>query len=128
MSGHGEKLTRRQEQAIACLLAEVTVERAARSARVGVATLGRWLKVPSFQQAYREARRQVVEAAVANLQRSAEGAAITLGLALTADRAGDRIKAACAILDRAVRGVELIDIIARLDALEAQRGNGAKPG
>ena len=33
MAGHGEKMSRKQEQAIAALLAKATVERAAAAAR-----------------------------------------------------------------------------------------------
>ena len=39
MSGHGQKYDRKQEQAIAALLSEGTVEQAAAKAGVGYATL-----------------------------------------------------------------------------------------
>ena len=70
MKGHGEKLTRKQEQAIAALLSEATVGTAAEKAGVGEVTLYRWLKLPDFLGAYREARREVVEKAVAQMQQS----------------------------------------------------------
>ena len=60
MIGHGEKLTRKQEAAIAALLAESSIGAAARKARIGEATLQRWLRLPAFAQAYRDARQQLV--------------------------------------------------------------------
>lgn len=57
MKGHGEKLSRKQEAAVAALLTESTLCRAAERARVGEVTLWRWLKEPGFKAAYREARR-----------------------------------------------------------------------
>ena len=53
----GSKFTRKKEEAIAALLTQRNVEEAARAAGVGTQTLLRWLKVPEFQAAYREARR-----------------------------------------------------------------------
>jgi hypothetical protein len=46
MSGHGEKLTRKQEQAIAAMLSEANVEQAAAKAGVSYATLRRRLSWP----------------------------------------------------------------------------------
>ena len=51
MTGHGEKLTRKQEQAIACLLAEATLTAAASHCGIGEATLRRWLRDPQFEAA-----------------------------------------------------------------------------
>ncbi|MGH2620832.1 MAG: hypothetical protein ACRDHG_09735, partial [Anaerolineales bacterium] len=70
MKGHGEKLTRKQEQAIAALLSETTIAAAAERAAVSEASLLRWTKLPDFLAAFREARRQVMEKAVAQLQQA----------------------------------------------------------
>ena len=70
MNGHGEKLTRKQEQAIALLLTESTLTAAATRCGVGESTLRRWLQDPEFNAAYRSARRSVVDAIVAGLQRA----------------------------------------------------------
>ncbi|MBI3909994.1 MAG: hypothetical protein HY320_03565 [Armatimonadetes bacterium] len=61
MSGHGAKLPRKREQAIAALLAEPTVGAAAGAAGVGYATLRRWLALPEFDAEYRAARLEAVE-------------------------------------------------------------------
>ncbi len=57
MTGHGQKFGRKKEEAIAALLSQRNLEEAARVAGVGTKTLLRWLEIPEFQAAYREARR-----------------------------------------------------------------------
>jgi hypothetical protein len=56
MAGHGEKLGRKQEDAIAALLSQRTVEEAAHVTGVGVRTLLRWMKIPEFDADYRRVR------------------------------------------------------------------------
>jgi hypothetical protein len=71
-------LGRKQEDAIAALLTQRNVEEAARAAGIGARTLLRWLKLPEFQSAYREARREASSQAVARLQHGTSAAATTL--------------------------------------------------
>jgi hypothetical protein len=125
MIGHGEKLTRKQDQAIGALLTEQTITAAAEQAGVGEATLRRWLKLPEFIAAYREARRESMEKATAQLQASGWAAATTLVRLLGADSESVRLRAAMAILDQANKGLEMLDHEERLAALEelaAERG------
>jgi len=61
MEGHGQKLTSKQEALIAALLTEPTYAAAAAKAGVGETTLYRWLQLPPFRTAYRQARRELVE-------------------------------------------------------------------
>ncbi len=124
MAGHGEKLTRKQDGAIAALLSAPTVAAAATAAGIGERTLRRWLRDSAFVAAYRDARRKVVEAAVARLQNVAYEAVDALQRNLTCGRPGDEIRAAATILERATRGVELIDLAERLDALEGRHDTG----
>jgi len=58
------KLGRKQEALIASLLTEATHAAAAAQAGVSEATVQRWLHLPEFQTAYRQARRQLVECAI----------------------------------------------------------------
>jgi len=121
MSGHGEKRNRRQEIAIAALISEPTVEGAAAKAGIAPVTLWRWLRDDSgFREAYRAARRQVIEQAVANLQRAAGEAVETLRTNLHADSPSVQVRAAVAILEHAYRGAEVLDLAERINALEAQ--------
>jgi hypothetical protein len=128
MAGHGTKLPRKQEQAIAALLSEPTVAAAAAAADVSERTLRAWLTLPAFRSAYRAARSEVLESAVARLQRTADRAVETLEQALSAPRDSDRIRAATAILDRAQSGAELSDLLERIEALEAEAGRRRRRG
>lgn len=122
MKGHGEKLTRKQEEAIAALLSEATVSAAAIRIGVNEVTLWRWLKLPEFNVAYKEARRQVMEKAIAQLQNSTWAASTTLVRLLGAHSDSVRLRAAMAILDQANKGLEMLDFEERLAALETKSG------
>ena len=117
--GHGEKLSRKREQAIAALLIEPTVGDAARKIGIGERTLRRWMAEPVFSESFKEARLQCFAEAVRGLQSAACDAVRTLRLALT-DRSGSvRVRAATEILNmsRDLGGVE--DILERIERLEA---------
>jgi hypothetical protein len=118
MSKRRRKSTRSQEAAIVALLAEPTHTAAARAAGISLATLQRWLSMPAFLAAYRAARRQVVEQAVAQSQRAAGEAIETLRANLTAQRPADQIRAARAVIDYALRGLEVTDLVERVAELE----------
>jgi hypothetical protein len=121
MSGR-TKLNRKQEVLIAALLTESTHVAAAVKAGVSEATLHRWLRLPPFQAAYRLARRSVVEAAVGRLQASAAKAVEALERNLACGHPGSEIRAALGILEQAVKAVELIDLVGRIEALERRVG------
>lgn len=53
--GHGSKLDTKQEEAIAALLTERTVENAAKRIDVAPKTLQAWMRLPEFDRAYRRA-------------------------------------------------------------------------
>jgi transposase-like protein len=118
--GHGQKLGRKQEAAIAALLSQRTVEDAARVAGVGARTLFRWLELPEFRQGYLQARRQAFGQASARLQQ-ATGAAVSVLLTLMLDAnapAASRVRAAHSVLDLAAKALELDDIEVRVRQLE----------
>ncbi len=119
MKGHGQKLTRKQETLIAALLTEPTHAAAAAKAGVSEATLHRWLNLPEFQAAYRQARRELVEGAVGRVQ-AAAGQAVDTLLAVAREGAkdSDRVRAAVALLDHAFRG------LTEADTLHAEPGPG----
>jgi hypothetical protein len=114
LAGNDRKLTGRQEIAIAALLEMPTVAAAAEQARIGERTLRRWLKIPAFLSAYRRARHMAVENAIARIQ-GGTGQAVTVLLAVAKDglKDRDRMRAAIALLDYALRGVESADILHR---------------
>jgi hypothetical protein len=129
MVGHGQKLGRKQEAAIAALLSQRTIEDAARIAGIGARTLFRWLELPEFGEAYLQARRQAFGQTSARLQQ-ATGAAVSVLLTLMLDvkaPAASRVRAAHSVLDMAAKALELEDIEMRLRRLEdAQNEKSAK--
>lgn len=120
MIGHGEKLSRKQEAAIAALLSESTVAQAAGKAGVGEVTLWRWLKEPGFKAAYREARQQVVDTAIGRIQEVCSEAVETLRAVMQDAQApaSSRVAAAKSILEMAMKAVETQDLEERIAVLE----------
>jgi len=124
MVGPGSKFTRKNEEAIAALLTQRSLEDAAKTAGIGTQTLLRWLKLPEFQAAYREARRQAVQQAVARLQQATGAAAITVLKLMTDPNvpAAVKLRAAECVFAHAIKGIELEDIESRLTELERAAG------
>ena len=120
MAARGSILGRKQEDAIAALLTQRNVEEAARAAGIGTRTLLRWLKLPEFQAAYRQARREAFGQAVARLQQGASAAATTLLKTMIdpATPASVRVRAAECVMNQATKAIEIEDIEARLAAIE----------
>src|SRR5262249_5380674 len=102
-SGHGGKQSRKWELAIAALLAEPTVEAAARAAGISRNRLLHWLHQEDFQRSYRAARLAVLEQTVTALVRASQQAVDVLIAALAAPRDSDKIRAAGTILIHAQR-------------------------
>jgi hypothetical protein len=121
MVGHGSKFGRKMEEAVANLLTHRNVEEAAKATDVSTATLLRWIKVPEFEKAYREARRAAYGHATARLQQESSAAVSALLKVLVdaASPASARVRAADCILDHAKEAIELEDIEARVRELEA---------
>ena len=120
MAGHGAKLGRKQEDAIAALLSQRNVEEAARTAGVGTRTLLRWMKIPEFTADYREARRLAYGQSIARLQQASSAAATTL-LKIMLDPnvpASTRVRAAESVLDHGAKSIELEDVEVRVAELE----------
>ncbi|MCH7792525.1 MAG: hypothetical protein IID31_09635 [Planctomycetes bacterium] len=130
---HLDKLTPKQERAVAALLTEHSVERAAASAKVGTRTIYRWLDEPDFAAAYRRARRKAFGQAIALTQRYAPLAVNTLAKVMMDESAphNAQVRAAATMLKFARDGIELDDLAARVEALEeaargpARQQNGA---
>ena len=129
MAGKKGKFGRKQEEAIAALLTQRNVEEAARAARVGTRTLLRWMTLPEFQFAYRQARREAFRQAVARLQQGTSAAATTLLKTMIdpGTPASVRVRAAEAVFNHAAKAIELEDIEARVTELE-RAAEASKPG
>lgn len=132
--GHGSKLGRKMEAAVAALLNQRTVDDAARVAGISVSTLLRWQKDPEFSAAYREARRAVVSQSSARMQQ-ASSAAVSVMLKIMVDvktPPACRLRAAETVLSHGIRGVEIEDIEVRVAELELatriSNSSGSLPG
>jgi hypothetical protein len=120
MIGHGTKFGRKKEETIAALLSQRNIEEAARFVNIGTKTLLRWLQLPEFEKAYREARRAAFSQSIARLQQASSAAAATL-LKIMVDPsapAASRIRAADSVLGHAAKAIEIEDIEARVSELE----------
>ena len=126
MKPPGGKFGRKKEEAIAALLTQRNIEEAAKVAGIGANTLLRWLKVPEFQTAYRQARREAFGQAVARLQQGTSAAATTLLKTMIdpGTPASVKVRAAEAIFNHAAKAIEIEDIEVRVAALEAAAPSG----
>ena len=115
------ELDAKQEKAIAALLSHPTVPAAARACGSSEATLFRYLRDDNFKAHYRRALAEVVGHAISRLQNDCSAAAKALREICVSKEApaSARVAAAKAILDWAVKAVELQDMDERLEGLEA---------
>ncbi len=116
--GHGEKLTRKAEQAIAALLEHPTIGEAARACGVSERSLWRWLQREDFQKRYRAAQRAIVDGAIGELQAATVEAVKTLRRNLTCGNAFAENTAALGILSQSMKAIELHELRERLEKLE----------
>jgi len=117
--GHGDKLGRKAEAAIVALLAHATIPDAARSAGVSETSLWRWLQREDFRKAYRAAQERVFDGALGSLQGATTAAVDALQRNLSCKNPSAEVSAARTILDFTMRARELLDLTARVEALEA---------
>ena len=118
MAGHGSKLPRKFEQALAALLSESSVARAAAKVGVSEKTLRNWLKQPDFVAAYRDAQKDLVEAGSVVLKKFNVRAATTLAKNLTCGKPAAEIHAAKVLLEMTMKLTDHLDLAERVAALE----------
>jgi hypothetical protein len=128
MAARNSSLERKQEEVIAALLTQRNMEEAARTAGVAVRTLIRWMKIPEFQKAYRDARRAAFQQSIVRLQQGTSAAATTL-IKLLLDQgtpASVKARVADSIFNHAAKAIEIEDIEARVSVLEGATGDGRR--
>jgi hypothetical protein len=120
MTGHGSKLGRKLEQAVAALLTARNNEEAAKAIGVSRKTLLRWQKLPEFERAYREARMSAFRQSTARLQQASSPAVTTLLKIMVDPAAPMAVKARCAYytLDQTKKAIETEEIETRVTELE----------
>jgi hypothetical protein len=119
MDAPSPKLSRKQYRAIAALLAEPTITKAAAKADTSAATIRRWAKLPEFKAAWEAAGRALVKRSLGRLQRGTGMAVQTLIKNLKADKASDQIRSALGILEHAMHGMDLMAMSAKVEELQA---------
>jgi hypothetical protein len=128
--GLNQGLEPRQERAIIALLNEPTIAKAADTAGVGERTLHRWLEQDQkFSKAYRRARREAFSHAIALTNRYAPHAVNTLVKVMSDSTAphSARVSASVAMLRFSREGIELDDMVARIEALEEAAAKTEQP-
>jgi transposase-like protein len=125
MKGHGSQYERKKEAALSALLTQRSIEDAARVVGVGFSTLRRWMRIPEFDAAYRQALRDAMSQATARLQQNSGAAAATILKIMVDPEAPQscRLRAAERVFEYGLRGLEE-DLEARVSALE----RGTHPG
>ena len=120
------ELTPNQEKAVVGLINETSIAAAARASGVGQRTLQTWMTDDAFMRFYRRARREAFNQAIALTQRYASLAVTTLAKVMADPNAPHtaKVSAASAMLRFGREAIELDDLAARVETLEAER----KPG
>jgi hypothetical protein len=122
-TGHGSQFALRKDAAIAALLMYGNTEGAAKAVGISANTLHRWKQVPEFKTPYLKAQREAFAECVARLQWASSTAVDTLAeIAIdTKVSASSRVRAAETILSQARLGIEVADLLARVEVLEAAK-------
>jgi hypothetical protein len=120
MTGHGTQFGRKKESVIAALLIHRTIPEAAAAAGISGSTIGRWLKDPEFQAAYREAKRAGYEQSTARLHQMRSAAVATLGKIMVDPKTPPATKARVAetIINQSSKAFEAEEVEERLSELE----------
>src|SRR5262249_20252814 len=84
-----------------------------------------WLAEPDFARSYRHARKLVLEQAITVVQSASLSAVAALVRNLTCGKPGAEIAAANSLLQRSMTGLEIFDVLSRLEALEQAQQAGA---
>jgi hypothetical protein len=117
-AGSGGRRPQREDAALAALLSEPTIATAATKAGIGESTLLRWMAEPAFKTQLLAARRSVVEGVIGRLQQVATQAVDSLTRNSTCGIPAVEVGATKAVLDQAIKAVELVDLAERVEALE----------
>jgi len=106
MNDH-EALTPKQLRTIRCLLEAPSLEEGCKRARVGKATVYRWLRQNAFRNELETRRKEMVELAFENLKANATKAVQTLMKHLDSEKGTMSIRAAESIIEFAQRGMKM---------------------
>jgi molybdenum-dependent DNA-binding transcriptional regulator ModE len=114
------KFSPKAEKVLTALLHHGAVRSAAKDAGVSEATVFRYLQDAEFQRRYRQARADVVDAAIALMQRLCSNAVTTLDAVMhdAEAPASARVSAARTILEQSIGGVELTELRQEIEEIK----------
>ncbi len=118
------ELTKKQEEAIAALLASPTILGAARAAKVDPKSIRRWLKNPVFAGAYESARGSVVHASLNAIQSALPAAIRALTRDCDSQDFAARQHATALIMQTVLKGIEFGVFNDRLRRVEERQAAG----
>lgn len=121
MSEVTKKRQRTEDEVLLALANTPTVAEAARALEVSERTIFRYLATPEFAERWRQLRAERLNLALRALQDGAGEAVACLRRNLVCGVPSAEIRAAGAILEYGLRASELLDLQARVEALEALR-------
>jgi AcrR family transcriptional regulator len=107
-----------KEKVLVALLETPSIRDAAKSSGISEATIYSYLKDKEFSADYRNARRQTVETAIAQMQGAASEAVERLKELQYCENPAVAARCAQIIFESSVKGLETTDILERLEALE----------
>jgi hypothetical protein len=120
----GGKTGRKGGDALVLALATgLSLPQAAKRAKVGVSTAYRRMDDPDFRAEVRKARDELLQQAISKLVEAGCRAVDTLTENLRDESPSVRNKAAATILSNMIQGVQMTEILRRLEALEERRSD-----
>jgi mannitol-specific phosphotransferase system IIBC component len=116
-----------KEKVLIALLETPSIREAAKISGICEGTIYSYLKDKEFLSEYRNARRQTVETAIAQMQNAASEAVARLKELQYSENPAVAARCAQIIFENSVKGLETTDILQRLETLENEHRNQIKP-
>ena len=107
-----------KEKVLIALVETSSIREAAKRAGIGEATIYRYLQDKEFLAEYRNARRQTVESAIAQMQNAASEAVERLKELQYCENPAVAARCAQIIFENSIKGMETTDILERLEKIE----------
>ncbi len=115
-----------KEKVLIALIETSSIREAAKVSGICEATIYNYLRDSEFKTAYRDARRQTVESAIAQMQNAASEAVERLKELQYCENPAVAARCAQIIFENSVKGLETTDILERLETLENEHSKQIK--